>query len=599
MRQLIAKLAGSAMSRIKRFAAVDFDSTTLRVALAEPTSDGTRIGKLLSQPLPEGLDVQDAKAFGRFLGKTLRGMGLSGAGIIMNVPRSQAVLKPLKLPPGTPEQEYASMVHFQVGKELPFPAEDAVIDFTVESHYGIMEDSIDHADQSESETETEPAPQPVDVLVSAVQMEVVDYYRQIAEFAGVKLLRLGLRPYANMRCVEACQAATGHQNIAIVHITADETEIDLISHHSLAFSRSALRKMAGIADATDVEISAAANFLVLEVARSLQSYQTIGRGGDIDIVLLAGGTGIEPQVARELACRLNRPCEILAPEKALSEAQPKEVASEFISVFGLSVRHPSEDIPFDFLNPKRPPVKRDIRKTRATAATIAGAVLLLICVAGGSMYLGAKRGTVTQLNNRLGELNRAIKAKKKTIERVKATDRWLRPKENWLDHCLAISACAPSAKDVYIKSFNGTPAGLRFNVQARSEKAIVEFDKKLQAAGYEFKAGKIDTGKDDWGYTYSTLVRVYGMPELDRTSKTAATQPVVRPGDDMSPAEFQRKAAGGKAAARKAAARTPRKATPRKMTPKATPKKPTRTPNRTPSRRNPSRSSRARRNAND
>ncbi len=453
MRNLIAKLAGSAMSRIKRFAAVDFDSTTLRIALAEPTSGGTRIGKLLSQPLPEGLDVQDAKAFGRFLGKTLRGMGLSGAGIIMNVPRSQAVLKPIKLPPGTPEEEYASMVHFQVGKELPFPAENAVIDFTIESHYGIMDDSVDQATEIETETETdtEQAPEQVEVLVSAVQMEVVDYYLQIAESAGAKLLRLGLRPYANVRCVEACQAATGHQNIAIVHITADETEIDMISHHSLAFSRSALRKMAGIADATDVEISAAANFLVLEVARSLQSYQAIGRGAGIDIVLLAGGTGIEPQVARELARRLNRPCEILTPEKALSETQPKEVASEFISVFGLSVRHPSEDIPFDFLNPKRPPVKRDIKKIRATVAAIAGGVLLLACVAGGWMYLGAKRSYAAQLNTRVGELNRAIKAKKKSGDRVTAIDRWLGPKENWLDHCLAISACAPSAKDDYIK----------------------------------------------------------------------------------------------------------------------------------------------------
>ena len=577
MRELIAKLAARAMGRMKRFAAVDFDSTTVRIALVEPTSDGTRIAKLLSQPLSEGLDSQDPKAFGRFLGRTLRDMGLTGAGIIMNVPRSQAVLKPLKLPPGTPEEEYASMVHYQVEKELPFPAENAVIDFTVESHYGGIDPEGEHADQPETET----AAQQVEVLVSAVQMDVVDYYRQIAQAANVKLLRLGLRPYANMRCAEACQAASDRENVAIVHITADETEIDLISHHSLAFSRSALRKIAGIADATDVEINAAVNFLVLEVARSLQSYQTIGRGASIDLVLLAGGTGIEPQVARKLASRLDRPCEMLTPETALTETQPKEVSSEFISVFGLSVRDPSEDLPFDFLNPKRSPVKRDVKKIRATIATIAGVVLLLACIAGGSMYLGAKRDNVKQLDKRVSDLDTAIKARKKAVNRVKAVDKWIKPKENWLDHWLAISACAPSAKDIYITSFNGTSGKLSFNVQARSEKAIVAFDKKLQAAGYRFKPGKIDTGKDEWGYTYSTLVRVYALGELGGTSKTAATQPVARPDDDMSPTDFQRRAATRKTAKARRATPKPKVSRPppkppAKPKPRRTPPKPSR-----------------------
>jgi len=513
------------MGRAKRFAAVDFDSRRLRIALVELTAKGSRIDNLADVALPDGLDRDDPQAFGAFLGEVLKDLGFRGAGMVMNVPRSQAVLKPLSLPPGTPGEDLAGMVYYQVGKELPFPTEDAVIDFTIERHYGA--ESSKPSDLHGS----------VDVLVAAVRMAVVDRYRRVASAAGVKLLRLGLRPYANARCVQACLPSAAQQTVALVHITADETEIDVLSRRSLAFSRSAVHEVR----TEESHRARAVGFIVAEITRSLQSYQAVEGGRRIDAVLIAGGTGIESQAGEQFARRFNVPSEILRPGKALAGRDERQIASKFISALGLAVAHPASDgPPFDFLNPKRPVARRDTRKTRAAAVAVAAAAVLLGAVLAGWVYLHGKQGRLLALQVKASQLNKEIAAARKVARRVDAIENWLREGRNWLDHWANLSALFPSAKEVYITDLKtGKDSAISFTVQARSSETITALGKKLLAAGYQFKPGQIKTGNDRLGYVYATAVRVFPSEEVK--TDLAATRPAGRPEDDSSAEEFYRR----------------------------------------------------------
>ena len=89
----------------RHLVAIDFDSRFVRIVHAQRTGRITRIETLYSNPMPEELDLDDAEATGKFLALTLADFSknsktsLGRCGVLMSVPRRQAVLKPLTLPP--------------------------------------------------------------------------------------------------------------------------------------------------------------------------------------------------------------------------------------------------------------------------------------------------------------------------------------------------------------------------------------------------------------------------------------------------------------------------------------------------------------------
>jgi len=520
----------------RRFIAIDFDSRHVRIAQGEQTAGGARIVKLATADVPEGLDTADPQALGALLGRTLDQMHLRNTPIIMSVPRGQAVLKPVILPPVATTSELAGMVQYQAEKELSFRPDEAVVDFTLQSHYG-----IEHAPGGQ-EAEGE------HVLVAAVRRPVVEYYQAVAKAAGARLLRLGLRPYANMRCVQAYVPHEGAGRVALVHVTADEAEIDVMDAGALTFSRSAVVKVPASGDPADPAVRDAVGTVVTEVARSLQSYVGVERDHCIDVLLVAGGTGIEPHVREELFRRLSVRCELLNPAQALGLEDSGPAASAFVSALGLALGQGSEAAPpFDFLNPKRPVVQRDLKKAAAIAAVAALVLVLLSVVGSAALYRYAAESRVSALTeeyNKLKEENRKIGALAKRIETV---DSWVRAGRNWLDQWAYLSAVFPSCTDVYATSLKTNPDGsVNFTVKAKSNEAINELGKRLAAAGYDFKPGQVTSGSDPYGYTYATTIKVMVKPGMK--VDLASVSPVPRPEDDVSAKEFGKPSAAAAAA---------------------------------------------------
>jgi hypothetical protein len=68
---------------------------------------------------------------GKAVRKALDGARVKPGAVVMGVPRAQVILRTLGLPASDNLGELASMVHLQIGKDLPFRKDDAVIDFRV------------------------------------------------------------------------------------------------------------------------------------------------------------------------------------------------------------------------------------------------------------------------------------------------------------------------------------------------------------------------------------------------------------------------------------------------------------------------------------
>jgi Tfp pilus assembly PilM family ATPase len=525
MRSVLRKIRGRLTTpRPRRFVAVDFDSRHLRVVQAERVGKSTRVLRLASECIPDDLDTADPQALGRLLAEVLRAMHVRTTPVVMSVPRGQAVLKPIRLPPGARADELAAMVQFQMAKELPFRPEEAVIDFTVERHYD--------AEQTAAAVE-----QGTEVLVAAVPVTVVDYYRHVGLSAKVRLQRLGLRPYANHGCVEHCTTVAPGEHVAVVHLTADETEVDVLAGSALAFSR-ATRTRTPAAPTTDGEPAGRqdeAAAAVTETARSLQSYQSVGGGGTISWIVVAGGTGMEAEVCRRLKSRLGVRCEALDPAGAFG-LEGAGNASEFISALGLAIAHGGvEGLPFDFLRPKQPVVKRDLRKLRAAALAAAAVLVVALGAVAAGRHLAARRRQVTDLRQRLKRVRAVNDRVKRLRSRVRALREWADSRPDWLAHWAHLSVLFPPADAVYAAANPGLRADgdvIRFTAHASSSDGIAALMARLRRAGYLPQVDRFFT-TDEPRYPYCADFRVRLDPAIaiDLSSLTAPS----RPDDDMPP----------------------------------------------------------------
>ena len=504
----------------RRFAAIDFDSRELRVVLAEWVNGATRIIRLARAEIPEDIDPTDAPALGAFLATSLKEMGISVKSVVMSVPRRQAVLTPLQLPVGTAHEELPGMVQYQVDKELPFRIDEAVVDFAIARHFA-------------ADVAADAASPHLDVLVAAVRLPVVEHYKQIAVSAGVKLLRLGLRSNADLRCVRACLGQETPDPLAIVHITASETEIDVMEGRSLAFSRSAIIAVPRSGQSTQTASDQAANALSGEIVRSLQTFQAADRGDPIRRILVAGGTGVEARVSKTLAKRLGVQCERFNPADPLKLADDGS-ASGFISALGMAIAGDAlRTEEMDFLNPKRPRIRHRAREARRwlIPAAVAG-VLLIASVAMGT-WVSGKRSRVAELRREISELKEKNKQVTALAKPIDAIDRWIDQQRPWAAHLAKLSSVLPSCEHLYVTSIRGTRDGqLNLTVLARQDDVLEDMKRRLRDAEYQFRTDGIATKDNRLGYNYTTSVRIV-VKSGKRPDLAKAVFPK-RPMDDMS-----------------------------------------------------------------
>jgi len=511
------------------FTAVDIDGDQIRVVYGEHRGLKTKIVRLDSVAIPEGVDVSDAKAIGELLGKLVRPAAERGKGLVFSVPRSRVVLQPMRLPTVATDPDLANMVRFQAEKELAFSPEEAVIDYAVESHY-------DSADAGGAEA------QGVDVLVAAVKLPVIEYYRKVAEAAKLKLLRLTLRPYASTCCLlDAAAVGDKVECLALAHIGADEVEIDVVVGRSLAFSRSIGVKIPhGPTPGADPgEGSAAtgaevAESLITDVARTLKSYQAVQRDRQIVRVIVAGGTGLEEAVVHGLGEEMGVPAERFHPEVALRIRDKNHDASAFIAALGLALGYArTERLPFDFLNPKKPPIRRDNDKIRRnTLMGVAGGLAAAMIIAG-LVVLSKKEAQVKSLKFALGKLKEKNASVVALQKRANNLDGWVDGTTNWLDQWTLLSATFPDAKAVYLTGFRTASDGsMVFTVRAHSDADITDINRRLEKAGYACKTGQVSARDDALGYDHTADVSLVVTRKVKFNVADLTVPP--RPADDIS-----------------------------------------------------------------
>ncbi len=434
---------------------LDWDSRSLRLVVARVGGGAMALEDAHSHRLPADIDASDPQAMGAFIKKQLDEHRLRAKQVVVDVPRERTVINRMILPP-TPAAEVAAAVRFQAMRELPFSLDSAALDYVVTK-------------QDENGLTTE-------VLLAAVMNETLHRVRDTCLAAGLMPSRIGLRPYANLVSAQRVSDLKGRR-VMLIDVGPGATEIDVFDGESLAFARSAnvtvpvptrgpqstpedsriisLAEIATIEDGGEA-IDAAVDELLVEVTRTLQAYRSTQTDVTIDSVLVAGGTGIEEQLAEALYERLGVPVDLFDPTGPLGvEADDAEKLRSFSASLGLAWGLSREGLlALDFLNPKQPISARAVLERRIRTGAIAAGVLLAIAAGalGGWYYtLARERGALVRAN---ADLQKQLDARRSIQNQIDRADDWL-VDAIWPDELLEIARNVPEpGKKALVRAVN-------------------------------------------------------------------------------------------------------------------------------------------------
>lgn len=515
--------------------AIDIEKDVVRVVEMSggqpPRLDRLRTGKI---ELPEG-DLK-ADVFGVALKKALDQIGARPKAAYMCVPRAQVVLRPLIVPNLEDVREMAAIVNFQISKDLPFRIEDAVVDFKVlRMLEPIAAPPVQPTEGAPATPEGPAVPQPrLEVLVGAVKKDVVDFQKAVAAAAGFELAGLALRSSAYVRVLRACGETPPDAALALIVLRQEEITVEVIANEALALSRVINVPLPAPNASAEAE-SAFLNAVALEVVRSLHSYDGMMWHKPIAKVLVGGASGLELKVAEALGIRLQLPASVLDLRDSLrSKDATREELSAALAPIGLSIAaQDPAGLPIDFIDPKKPAVPGNSRRTKIIIAAAA----VLVVMAG----LFGVRARLIQNHNKIKQAvqDQVTEAEKKSPlyrklkSQTKVVKAWADDDQNWLDHLAYLSGILPPADQLYINAIATTSQRIiRMSVQARTGELLAELDKKLRSAGYEVKPLSITPATDKYGYNFRTTVEL-NVPKKMKVDLQKVSAPK-RPEDDIS-----------------------------------------------------------------
>lgn len=490
----------------RQIISLDWDASSLRAVLWRVRKKRAHVRKLLSAKIPSDVSVKDASSLGLFIRRAFDQENMRAQSVIVDIPRDQAVLHTMSLPPVN-LNDLAGMVQLQIAKELPFPLTDAVVDFAV-------------MEQSRSANS-------VDVMVAAVRDEVLDFYRSVCRQAGLKLERVGLRPYANMVAINELLGPQIRGRVLYVDLGPSLTEIGILRDGSLVFSRAASTR----ADDSEAELDSSGDAkekivqaILVEVTRSAEAYRSTDPGAHFDRIVVAGSTGLEPDLLESLSKRFPAEVRLYDASSVLDASKHQgQTLTGFAAAIGLGLGHAVEGrLHFDFMHPKRP---MDAAARRRQKIPLVGGIAATIALCAASVYgfgIHPKKVAIAEQQLEIKKLTTEKEGYDEIVAIVEAAQLWREEQLIWPDELIAFAGALPDSKDAYLTDLklNRRDGKMDFKIVARDRQIIIELEKRLGAltrqeegeakAKFLFlaRAGVIGTNKKDAKYSVKTSMTV-------------------------------------------------------------------------------------------
>ncbi|MBM80294.1 MAG: hypothetical protein CMJ78_06830 [Planctomycetaceae bacterium] len=401
------------------YIALDWEQDQLFGIEADVNSGAVRLKRAFNLKWPDDVGT-DPSARGQWLGTQLQEHRISASQALVTLPREDAVVRHLELPP-CPADELSELVRFQAAIKSTRPIDELLLDYL----------PVEIADDEVAQS----------VLMTTVAREQSDSIRQTLESAGLTLASIGLTPVAAAELVvrvEEQQRLDETETSLVVWAHGDRVEISVIKRRSLLFTHST--RLTSTED-TSQHIQT----ILAEVSRSFVALQKL-----LPDVSIARGWIIAPnEEAETLAARLQERLSISTvsiPEISVRTIDPLNLSGSatvpidvpgshapYVGPAGILMWASGGRAEFvDFLNPRRPAEVKDTRKLRAIV--IAASVAVII---GGGLFwrqseVAALEKAYLDAKSEQSSLEELQERAAGNVENVTAVQEWVDNRVDWL-----------------------------------------------------------------------------------------------------------------------------------------------------------------------
>lgn len=485
------------------------------------------------------------KELGELLGKKLKELKFYSGAVVFGVPRSEVMLRQMVIPFVENEGEAASMIHFQIGRDLPFRPEDAVIDFSIQvTKEPELPKSEQEGDTQPEEEETDKKPEKqLQVTVAVVPSMVVNRYRGICKAAGLKLAALGFQSDAraeSLRYFGLVSKESESAETLLLSVTRETVILDVVKGEQLVFSREASLSEPVLLDKKDKkEEEQLVEQITTETIRCLHSYEQEELQGQISKILVMSCGAETSQLIESLKKRTQTAgisVEEFNPAQLLRMKEGEGLdAVSLTSMLGLAAGVvEKEGLSIDFLNPKKPRMPDSGKKRQAVLAVLVLMILFGMFFMIRSHVLKTGEAELSAVQEEFNKLAKDQNLWRRNIIQALSLRAWQSGEQHWLDHLAALSALLPESRELYVASFStGSRSNIVLSLRATQSDVITKLDTQLREAGYRLKTPAITPLSGSSGYGFQTSMELLlssdSNPDMEELSAV-----IERPEDDIS-----------------------------------------------------------------
>ena len=416
--------------------AIEIGRRRLRALLASRERGVLRVQRVLVEDIPEGMDAGDAAALGSWLGERLGAAGFGKGRATIAVAREHVGLKRIALPT-VDGNELPEMTRLALQRELPFDADQAVIDYVP-------------VERGEASTT---------VMAVAVPESVLEHSRRTLEAAGLSVERIALRAMGSAALLKSL-GTEGGACVLVVDVTGDGVEFCVLEGGVIRFSR------AGEVPAGETS-SSVAEAVVTETRRTWMSYRIVEGTTEVQRAVVMGDRRVAEQAARPIGEMLKADA-VMLDDHPLVEGNGKSLDRVW-PLAGLLLEPMLAGETVDFAHPRRA-IDRAGRLRRRVL--LAAGLIIVALVAGwavGQRQLRGLEGDLARLRARQAELSADVARYSRDTYTLAHLKEWSSVKVRWLEHLRYVDGIAPPRRELVLDSWVGTLdfKGVRYDKSGR------------------------------------------------------------------------------------------------------------------------------------
>lgn len=368
--------------------ALDWNHDVCGVVAADVAAGRVTVQHLLQLPWPAAVDREtDPVGMGVWLREQLNAAGINADQAVIVLPREDVVTRRLELPEA-PDEELPELVRFQAATRSATPLDQLVLDFV-------------------------PLPRVAPeggrpALLATIELTDLERLKKICEAAELELLALRASPFTVSEVAARAERQHGDDPNAttlIVFQGGTRVELSILQQLGLVFTH-----QTRVSPGDDRSLRGT----MAEINRSIVTLgQMMHTTIEVERVCLIHDADVDPGLEQALAERFAGKLQVIEPSAdtavSVTDADLSRQLAALTPAVGALLSQLQPTVPaIDFLSPRRPPPKKDVRRERmiriGAASGVAAALLALI----GWLYSRSLDAQIRALQIQDGELTTTL-----------------------------------------------------------------------------------------------------------------------------------------------------------------------------------------------